>query len=145
MRDLLIALLEDGGYRVRAVPDGISALAMLRSERVALMLFDLVMPDMDGVELRRRQLADEALASIPVVAITGDARRTVDNLLVIRKPFDADHLLRAIRVELDTAESARHRELLAAVSDVRKQMEKTISDLETVRRSSSQDSTRKRR
>lgn len=137
MRDMLIGLLEDAGYRVRTADDGIEALAVLRREKIALMVFDLMMPGMGGLELRRRQLEDTALAAIPVVAITGDTRTTVENLLVLQKPFDPDHLIRAIRVELDAAEAARHRELLAAVSDVRRQMEKTITDLEGVRRASS--------
>jgi CheY-like chemotaxis protein len=137
MRDMLIGLLEDAGFRVRAVNDGIEALAVLRSERIALMVFDLMMPGMGGIELRRRQLEDTALAGIPVVAITGDNSVPIENLLVLRKPFDPDQLIRAIRVELDSAEAIRHRELLAAVGDVRRQMEKAITDLESVRRTSS--------
>lgn len=136
-RDVLITLLEAEGYRVRAASDALGALAILRSERIALILLDLMMPGMTGGELRGQQLADPALAAIPVIAVTGDTTAVIDNLLMVRKPFDSTYLLGAIRNELDHAESTRHRELLATASDVRKKMAKTIGDLAAVRRASS--------
>jgi CheY-like chemotaxis protein len=65
----------------------------------------------------------------------------IDNVLNVRKPFDGDLVLRNVRFEIDHVEASRHRELLAAASDVRRQMEKTISDLAAVRRASSPDVT----
>ncbi len=133
-RDAVRAVLEDAGFAVHTARDGSEALALLRSERIALMLFDPA--GINGRELRRRQLEDEALAAIPVVALTSEPAAGVDPVMVVRKPFEGDPLLHAIRAELDAAAAARHRSLLAAVSGVRKQMEKTINDLESVRRTS---------
>ena len=102
-RDVLITLLEGEGYRVRAVSDALHALAVLRSEHISLILLDLMMPGMNGRELRDQQLADPALAGVPVIAVTGDTTAVIENLLMVRKPFDAEYLLGAIRHELNHA------------------------------------------
>lgn len=135
--EALVDLLDSEGYRAIVATDGASALSALRSERVALMLLDLGLPDMNGRQMREQQLADEAIAGIPAIILTASAVTVpVDNLPLIRKPFDCDHLLRVIRKELEIAEAARHRGLIEAVSDVRRQLEKTMEDLQAIRRAS---------
>jgi CheY-like chemotaxis protein len=60
------------------------------------MVFDLSMPIMDGWELRRRMLERHALASIPSIALTGEANPDVTRLGVdglVRKPIGTDELL----------------------------------------------------
>jgi CheY-like chemotaxis protein len=76
MRAALTAQLEALGYGVLAAPHGEAALALLQRERPAALLVDLMMPVMDGVEFRRRQLASPSLARIPVafLASTGPLR-----------------------------------------------------------------------
>jgi two-component system, chemotaxis family, chemotaxis protein CheY len=69
----LESILEIEGYRVITSPDGPRALSLLRAgERPSVILLDLMMPGMSGVEFRAEQLRDGDLARIPVVVFTGD-------------------------------------------------------------------------
>ena len=54
LRRFLAKALERGGHEVHAVGDGVSALTALLSNRFDLLLADIVMPAMDGIELARR-------------------------------------------------------------------------------------------
>lgn len=69
--DLLVA----AGASVWLAEGGGEALATLRSTPVDLVLMDLQMPDMDGIEATRRIKSDAALQHIPVVAMTANANR----------------------------------------------------------------------
>lgn len=62
--------LEKDGWTVRAEPSGRDALNWLSSNRPALMLVDLLMPEMDGYELIRAVRADPRLAGLPIVVLT---------------------------------------------------------------------------
>lgn len=80
--------------------DGAEALSYLRSAResVAIILLDLVMPEVDGWSFRRQQLADPALATIPVVIVSGehDVCLVAASLGVadfLRKPVELPRLL----------------------------------------------------
>jgi chemosensory pili system protein ChpA (sensor histidine kinase/response regulator) len=98
-RDLLRDQLSEGGHRVRTAADGVEALERMAIERPQLMLFDLSMPTMDGWELRRRMLARHALATIPSIALTGEANPDVSRLGVdrlVRKPVGTDELLELV-------------------------------------------------
>lgn len=143
--DVLLDILESEGYRARAVSDGASALGAMRAEKFDLILLDFGLPDMTGRDVRDQQMADPSIAQIPVIVLTAGALTTVDQLPVLRKPFDYDTLLDTIREQLDMAEAARHRTLLAAVSDVRRQLLKSVDDLEAIRRSSEIEPPSKRR
>ncbi|HEX8698693.1 MAG TPA: response regulator [Myxococcaceae bacterium] len=95
-------VLEVEGYRVITASSGREALEFLRQGlRPELILLDLMMPDVSGWEFRARQRADPALASIPVVVISGQglsahdvAELGVDGYLP--KPVDLDTLLSTV-------------------------------------------------
>src|SRR6185295_11285273 len=71
IRETLYGLLDDEGYEVAAFPTGREAFeALTGGARPRVILLDLMMPVMDGAEFRRAQLADPALAEIPVILIT---------------------------------------------------------------------------
>ncbi len=72
---LVRVLLTAEGYDVRTAADGGEALAALSSFRPSLVLMDLELPDMDGVELIRRLKADPATRDIVVVALTAHAMK----------------------------------------------------------------------
>jgi CheY-like chemotaxis protein len=100
IREVLSDVLTLEGYDVVAAGDGESALERLRERKNAcrLILLDLMMPHMNGWEFRRQQLQDPALASVPVVLLTGagTAAKSIDELRVagtIEKPVDLDALL----------------------------------------------------
>lgn len=70
-RDLLERRLVHEGHTVVTVDSGRKALDRLRSEEFDLVLLDLVMPDMNGLEALQEMKADERLHAIPVIMISG--------------------------------------------------------------------------
>lgn len=71
MRETLTVLVRDLGYDAVAVPDGRAALAAVMAAAPDLLLSDVAMPGMSGLELCRRVKADPTTRLIPVILITG--------------------------------------------------------------------------
>ena len=71
MRTFLARALERAGHEVHAVGDGLSAMTALVSNRFDLLVADIVMPGMDGIELARRAGADHP--RLRIMLITGFA------------------------------------------------------------------------
>ncbi len=102
IRDTLRELLEDEGYRVLWAENGIEALRQLRTCTPGVILLDLMMPVMDGWQLRKELQRDPALAHIPVVVVSAEHRldRAVAALAVqgwLAKPFELQALLTTLR------------------------------------------------
>ncbi len=100
-RLLVQAILEDQ-YRVTEYEDGQMALNGLRRSRPDLVLLDISLPGMDGVEVLQRIRTDEALRDLPVIALTahamaGDRDRFLDAGFdgYVTKPIVDDELLLA--------------------------------------------------
>ena len=98
IRESLQALLEAYGFSAVAVDGGPAALAMLRAGQIPnVILLDLMMPEMDGAEFRRHQLADPTLAKIPVIVISagGNVVQKARAMGVpgLTKPVDVDRLI----------------------------------------------------
>ena len=70
-RDLFVELLELGGFSVIAAATGEQALALAREHRPCLVLLDLGLPDIDGLELVLRLRAEPNTANAPVYALSG--------------------------------------------------------------------------
>lgn len=94
--EVLRTALEDEGYTVFAGLNE-AALALARQEQPSVILLDLMMPGMDGVELCRRLRADPATAHIPIVALSAArnlaalaGQMPIDDRLP--KPFDLDDI-----------------------------------------------------
>ena len=91
MRIYLARALERTGYHVVAVDNGLAALPLLESEPFDLLLTDIVMPEMDGIELAQK--AAEIAPDIRVMFITGfaavalKAGRKTPDAKVLSKPF----------------------------------------------------------
>ena len=97
-RDLMETCLRASGYRVRTASNGSQALAVLQTETPCAMVVDLMMPVMDGAELRRHQQAIPAVSSVPFILVSAapNADRIARELGiadVMPKPFDAERLL----------------------------------------------------
>jgi len=75
IRATVVEVFAYEGYRAVGASHGAEALELLRASdpKPSLILLDLMMPLMNGVEFRERQLADPALAHIPVVILSADA------------------------------------------------------------------------
>ena len=91
MREYLTRALERSGYAVSAVDRGTEALPLLETEPFDLLLTDIVMPEMDGIELAQK--AGELCPDLRIMFITGFAAVTlkagkqVPQARVLSKPF----------------------------------------------------------
>lgn len=92
MRRFLVKALERAGYTVTSYDNGASAYDRLREEPFSLLLTDIVMPEMDGIELARR--ATELDPDLKVMFITGFAAVALNpdskapkDAKVLSKPF----------------------------------------------------------
>lgn len=99
IRHAISILLSDEGYRVTGAADGREALEALEDgDPPAVILLDMTMPGMNGLEFRAEQLRHDDLARIPVVLCTADdrAREKARDLGVVEtlpKPFEPETLL----------------------------------------------------
>jgi CheY-like chemotaxis protein len=82
IRETLAEILADEGYEVHTARNGAEGLELVASARPGLVLLDLFMPVMDGLEFRRHQRDDPSIADVPVVVISAAAglERKVENL-----------------------------------------------------------------
>lgn len=101
LREMMALLLSAEGFQATTVANGREALDYLqKGGQAEVILLDLMMPIMDGWEFRRRQQADPALASVPVVVLSAlDPSRSADVRAdaVLKKPVDFTHLVQLVR------------------------------------------------
>jgi CheY-like chemotaxis protein len=97
-REMVSTLLACEGYDAVGAANGAEALRTLWRDGVqpAVILLDLAMPVMDGRQFRAAQLADPALAEIPVVLISATDAGEVPADARVPKPIDVDALLAAV-------------------------------------------------
>lgn len=103
IRHAFSILLEDSGYRVLQAGTGEEALAAAKRDRPQLVLMDLGLPDLSGLEVTRRLKADPETRAVIVVALTGRALETDQNECLaagctayLSKPIDSEKLLRRL-------------------------------------------------
>ena len=108
MRRFLVKALENAGYEVTDYDNGMSAYRRLREEPIELLLTDIVMPEMDGIELARR--ASELDPDIKVMFITGFAAVALNpdsqapkDAKVLSKPFHLRDLVNEVGKMLQVA------------------------------------------
>jgi adenylate cyclase len=101
--------LESQSYHVIIASDGVEALEQVRAHSPDLILLDVMMPRLDGIETLRRLKADMALPFIPVILLTAqsDKKQVISGLDAgadeyLTKPFDPDALLARVRAMLRT-------------------------------------------
>jgi two-component system, cell cycle response regulator CpdR len=98
MRRFLVKALENAGFQVSSYDNGLSAYQRLREEPFEMLLTDIVMPEMDGIELARR--ASELDPDIKIMFITGFAAVALNsdseapkNAKVLSKPVHLRELV----------------------------------------------------
>lgn len=98
IREGVAEVLALAGYSVITAENGRAALELLSGPRLpALILLDLMMPEMDGWAVLSALRADRRLAAVPVVILTAMERsRAPQAAGYLRKPFDLDDLLAAV-------------------------------------------------
>jgi len=108
MRRFLVKALERAGYEVVDFDNGAGAYERLREEPFSLLLTDIVMPEMDGIELARR--ATEIDPDLKVMFITGFAAVALNpdskaprDAKVLSKPFHLRELVTEVEKLLQAA------------------------------------------
>ncbi|HSB43930.1 MAG TPA: response regulator [Nitrospira sp.] len=106
VRMLLRAVLEEDGHEVREATDGRTGIALYRQERADLVIADILMPDLNGLDMIV-ELTREFL-DVKVIAITGvygepdllKRARLLGARHTFYKPFSPEELLKVVRYEL---------------------------------------------
>ena len=102
LRDAVAEILQDERFAVARAANGREALDVLRGAgEFCLVLLDMRMPVMTGIEFRREQLRDPRIAEVPVVAFAADSRDQGEAALLgittfISKPVDVVRLLEVV-------------------------------------------------
>ena len=129
-REILERLLEARGYQLLMAKDGEEALASARSNLPDLLLLDVMMPKMDGLEVCRQLKADKALPFMPIILVTAraDSKDVVRGLEAggdeyVTKPIDHAALVARVRSAL------RVKELHDTVHEQSRQLAKQAGEL----------------
>ncbi|GAB4031210.1 response regulator [Spirosoma jeollabukense] len=105
IQNLARKILEFQNYDITAVKNGEQVLQILEKEDFSILLLDINMPLMDGMECVRRvrALPDAEKASVPIVAITGNAKNYTEEEFktagfndVLVKPLNFDRLVEVV-------------------------------------------------
>ncbi len=109
IRRVVEGYLTQAGYRVLTAGDGVTGLALVQQEKPALLVLDLMLPGMDGLEICRRLRSsnDPALANIYIIMLTARVEET-DRVVglelgaddYVTKPFSPRELVARIRAAL---------------------------------------------
>jgi DNA-binding response OmpR family regulator len=107
-RELYASFLGSQGFRVLEAGDGLQALCQLAGEKPDLMLLDLGLPRLNGVQVLRAIRQQPRLADLPVVVVSGqldllNAANDIAADVICPKPCEPRELLRAVRSVLARA------------------------------------------
>lgn len=109
--ELVRAYLERAGYRVLAAYDGQAGLELFQRERPSLVVLDLMLPELDGLDVARRIRQESDVPLIMLTARTEEADRVAGLELgaddYITKPFSLRELVARVRAVLRRAEGFR--------------------------------------
>lgn len=97
-------LLHAHGYEIAETKEGLEALALTRQERPDLILMDIQLPEISGLDVTRRIKADPELAHIPIIAVTAFAMKDDEEKILragcqayISKPISIGPFLHTVR------------------------------------------------
>jgi CheY-like chemotaxis protein len=98
IRDSLQDFFEDEGFVVTTAKNGAEALERLGTGSPPhVVILDLLMPQLNGIQLYEKMQADPRLAKVPVIVSTSDPSRAPSGVLIIKKPINLGRLLRVVR------------------------------------------------
>src|SRR5476651_2619627 len=137
--EILRMRLESMGYEVVVAEDGEQALAVVRETLPDLILLDIMMPKIDGLEVARRLKADTGLPFIPIIMVT--AKATAQDVLAgleaggddyLTKPIDHGSLIVRVRAMLRI--KALHDQITSLNEGLEKKVLDQVDELERVGR-----------
>jgi len=124
---LMRGLLSKAGYAVLTAEDGREGLMIAKQERPDLVISDVSMPIMDGLDFCRQLRADTELKSVPILLVSALQKDTVDVVAGLRAgaddyleiPFDSTRLIAKVSRLLERSRlEASYRDLVEQASDV---------------------------
>lgn len=126
IQELLRFNLENEGYRVSVAKDGPGALAMADKENPDLMVLDVMLPGMDGMEVCRRLRQNHRYRDLPVIMLTAKGEE-IDKVLGLElgaddymtKPFSPRELLARIKARLRRSKPGEEDHMQIAYGDLR--------------------------
>lgn len=125
-RTLLVRQLERAGYEVTEAASGAAALSAVQAGNFDLVLLDVMMPEMDGLETLTALRRTHSMTDLPIVMAT--ALAGTDDVVValaagandyVTKPFDMDVVTARVRTQLDLRDAAQEVERLAQQLEIR--------------------------
>ncbi|MCX7994443.1 MAG: sigma-54 dependent transcriptional regulator [candidate division WOR-3 bacterium] len=123
VRDALTEWLENLGYQAKAVEDGFKAIEVVENSEWDVLLVDLKMPKMDGIETLRR--IRKIKPDLPIIIITGHG--TVDSAVIAMKEGAADYVMKPFNPEeinIILKKLLEHQEIVKENILLRKELEK---------------------
>lgn len=103
MRDMVSFTLSGAGYDVMLAEDGVNAISVLGDKPVDLIITDVNMPNMNGIELVQKLRANPTYKSVPILILTTESDDSIKNrgraagaTGWIVKPFVPDKLLKVV-------------------------------------------------
>ncbi len=110
---LFVDALEANGFQPLTAANGPAGIEMAKKERPDLILVDVMMPGMSGIDVCRTLRAQPGLAATPIIVVTAlsDSRippkaNEAGATMVMQKPYETTHLIEAIRKTLPQAPGA---------------------------------------
>ena len=106
-------LLEANGYETYETKEGIEAISLTRNVMPDLIIMDIQLPEISGLDITKKIKADGQISHIPVVAVTAFAMKDDEEKIMaagceayLSKPIAIDDFLRTIRRFLDPSQAA---------------------------------------
>ena len=103
VKDVMRMFLETRGYEVETAYDGLDALDRVKAWRPDVVLLDIMMPVVDGIQVCKTIKADEATKKIPVIMVSAASKREKEGVAYeagaeayVLKPFDPEELARVV-------------------------------------------------
>lgn len=103
--DIVETFLTEAGYTVKVENQPHSAVVRAREFRPEVVILDIMMPDVDGYQICQEMKQDPALASVPIIFLTGKDRNDdmgrsfkVGGDMFIKKPFSCERLLEIVNI-----------------------------------------------
>jgi two-component system alkaline phosphatase synthesis response regulator PhoP len=123
--DIVRDYLERARFRVITAGDGVNALRLARTERPGLLLLDLMLPEMDGLDVVRTLRSDPATSGLPVIMLTARVEET-DRLIglelgaddYITKPFSPREVVARVRAVLRRTENQSDNSAILHIGDL---------------------------
>ena len=119
IRELLKYNLEKEGYKITSAADGEQALSLMAKSNFALVILDLMLPGINGLEVCRKMRQDPSLVAIPIIMLTAKGEE-IDKVVglelgaddYVTKPFGVRELLARIKVRLRRTSLDREEDII---------------------------------